>query len=230
MLDLLAMNLLRVVGIELGFKCFKPFESVIHEGRLVCFPTIPVRVKEVNMREDSVIQVELVEGISLGSTHSLSKPPTNIICLASFKVAAVKEGVLETGSHKHSVDETAVNKLSTLKPVLSPLKFHILKRDIFETSVLEINVLKVNIPEVGVFHKTVEEVFVRKCIPFKVSVIEFVFVIDFKFLLQALVIFGYHSCKESRGEQDPMKFNHNTCGTTHKTPDTYYIANYLFKI
>ena len=233
MLDLLAMNLCRVVGIELGFKCFKPFESVIHEGRLVCFPMIPVRVKEVNMREDSVIQVELVEGKSLVSRH----PPTNImwlvrlkICLASFKVAAVEEGVLETGSRKHSVDKTAVNKLSTLKPVLSPLKLHILKRDIFETSILEIHVLKVNILEVGVLHKTVEEVLVLKCFPFKVSVIEFVFAIDLKFITEVLIGSGYHSCKESRGEQDPMRFDHNTCGTIYQVPDTYYISNYLLKI
>ena len=217
MLDLLARNLLRVVGIELGFKCFKPFESVIHEGRLVCFPTIPVRVKEVNMREDSVIQVEPVEGISLVSMCLPTKP----ICLASFKVAAVEEGVLETCSHKYSVDETAVNKLSTLKPVLSPLKFHILKRDIFETSVLEIHVLKVNILEVGVLHKTIEEVFVLKCFLFKVLVIESVFAIDFKFPTEVLIGSGYHSYKESRGEQVPMRFDHNTCGTNYQVPDAY---------
>ena len=212
--DLLAMNLLRVVGMELGFKCFKPFESVIHEGRLVCFSMIPVCVKELNMREDSVIQVEPVEG------KSPVCPRRNTICLASFKVAAVEEGVLETGSRKHSVDETAVNKLSTLKPLLSPLKFHIFKRDIFETSVLEKNVLKVNILEVGVLHKTVEEVFVLKSFPFKVSVIEFVFVIDFKFLTEVLIASGYHSCKVRRGEQDPLRFDHNTCGTTYQIPDT----------
>ena len=219
--DLLAMNLCRVVGIELGFKCFKPFESVIHEGRLVCFPTIPVRVKEVNMREDSVIQVELVEGISLICICL----PMKLICLASFKVAAVEERVLEMSSRKHSVDETAVNELSTLKPLLSPLKLHILKCDIFETSVLEINVLKVNILEVGVPHKTVEEVFVLKCFPFKVSVIEFVFASDFNFriLTEVVIVSGYHSCKKSRGEQDPMRFNHNTRGTIYQVPDTYVL-------
>ena len=52
--------------------------------------------------------------------------------------------------------------------------------------------------------KTIEEVFVLKSIPYKVSVIEFAFAIDFKFLTEVLIIFfsevsGYHSCKKSRG-------------------------------
>lgn len=159
--DLLAWNLSRVVGIKNGFKRFKLSPSVVLEGGIVCLNVIPESVKPIDMREDSVIHVEIVEGIFF--VHLVS----TIVPQASFKAAAFKGCVPEMSSHKHSIDENAFNKLGTHIPVLSPLKYHILKCDIFKMSVLEVHVPEANISEVRVPHKTVDDEFILKHTAFK---------------------------------------------------------------
>lgn len=90
-LDLPAWNLGAVVGVKFGFKHLKLCPLVIHEGGVVCFTAMPVSVKPVDVREDSVIHVKVKEGVSMLSIHM-------VICMphASFKAAAMEERVPET--------------------------------------------------------------------------------------------------------------------------------------
>ena len=139
-----------------------------------------------------------------------------IIHSASIKAAAVEEGVPEPSFHKHSVYEMAVNELGTKIPILSPLKSHILKCDIFETSIMEVHVLEGNILEVRIPHKTVVEVFPLKRTVLKPAAMELII----KVITEVPILVGYHSCKEIRRMQDPKMIEWGTRYSLSRLPDT----------
>ena len=82
---------------------------------------------------------------------------------------------------------------------------------------MEIHVPEGNILEVHVPHETIVEIIPLKTTAFKSAPIEVVSIAISKFFTEVLIIFGYYSCKESRGEQYPVLFENSTHSTAYIT-------------